>query len=235
MHGLSNTALIDLGDSGRSGSPVERGLLLLAAALPGEDAADLAALSIPRRDAALLAWRHQAFGPALPGVADCPACGVALEFDFDGRDLLAAAAASPEPDCVHIGGQRFRLPNSRDLLAVAAVADPGQATRRLLAAWRLDAGPAESRSDAWLADAEAALAAHAGASDTRFELGCESCGHAWEAPFDICSYFWEEIERRAQALLDDVHRLALAYGWSESAILALSDARRAAYVTRCET
>jgi hypothetical protein len=233
MLGLSNASLLELCDIGRSRSPVERALLLLAAALPGEDRAALAELSIPRRDAAVLAWRHRALGPELLGFVDCPECGAELEFDFDAGALLASAPAV-EPESVRIGEQRFRLPNSSDLIASAKMDDPLHATRRLLQSCCLDSGAGEGWSDEWLADAEAAMSSHAGASDTRFRFDCETCSHAWEAPFDICAYFWEEIERRAQALLDDVHRLALAYGWSEAAILAMSEVRRAAYVARCD-
>jgi len=237
MLGLSNAALLELCDSGRAGSPVERALLLLAAALPGEDRATLAELSIPRRDAAVLAWRRAALGPELPGFVDCPRCREELEFDFDADALLASAPAA-EQQAVCIGERRFRLPNSTDLIATAAIADPQGATRRLLQSCCVDDGDGggddEAWFDEWLAEAEATLSVHAGASDTNFHFDCGSCGYAWEAPFDICAYFWEEVERRAQALLDDVHRLALAYGWSETAILAMSDARRAAYVARCD-
>jgi hypothetical protein len=31
-----------------------------------------------------------------------------------------------------------------------------------------------------------------------------------------------------------VHRLAIAYGWDEQHILQMSDARRAAYLERCD-
>jgi hypothetical protein len=74
MLGLSNAALLELCDKGRAGGPVERALLLLAAALPGEDGATLAEISIPHRDAAVLAWRRAALGPGLPGFVDCPRC-----------------------------------------------------------------------------------------------------------------------------------------------------------------
>ena len=39
-----------------------------------------------------------------------------------------------------------------------------------------------------------------------------------------------ELEAQAKRLLRSVHVLASAYGWSESEILALSEARRDAYV-----
>jgi hypothetical protein len=171
--------------------------------------------------------------PACQASSTARAAREGLEFDVDADALLASARAA-EPQAVRIGEWHFRLPNSSDLIATAAIDDPQRAARRLLQSCCLEGGADERWSDDWLAEAEATLSSHAGVSDTSLHLDCESCGHSWEAPFDICAYFWEEIERRAQALLDDVHRLALAYGWSESAILALSDARRAAYVARCD-
>ena len=208
-------------------------MLLLAAALPDEDGAALADLDIPRRDATVLAWRRRALGPALPGVVDCPRCGEALEFEFDADALLAAAPAA-EPQTLRIGERSFRLPSSRDLIAAAAFDAPADATRRLLQSCCLDAGADETWSDEWLAEAEETMATHAGASDTTFRLHCEACSHDWDAPLDICAYVWEELEQRARGLLDDVHRLALAYGWSEAAIIAMGDARRAAYLARCD-
>jgi hypothetical protein len=233
MLGLSNAALLELSDRGRHATPVERALLLLGAARPGEDPATLAELSIPRRDAAVLAWRHRVLGSELPAYVECPHCREQLEFHVDADELLDSAIDA-EPPAIAVGERRLRLPNSGDLLVAATIDDPRGATRRLLQRCCLDAGADEAWSDEWMQAAEAAMSSHAGASDTRFELDCESCGHAWQASFDICAYFWEEIDLHARALLDDVDRLARAYGWSEGAILALSDARRAAYLARCD-
>jgi len=233
MWALSNRMLLDLWESGRRGSPIDRALLLLAAADPKHDRAALAEISIPRRDAAVLALRCRALGRTLPGVVDCPRCSERLEFEFDGETLLASAtSATPEP--IRIGALRFRLPNTGDLIATSAIADPQRATRQLLQSCCLDASGDKEWPDELLAQAESGLSAHAGAANTRFHFDCEVCGHAWDALFDICAYFWEELEARAQVLLDDVHRLALAYGWDEQRILALSDVRRDAYLARCD-
>jgi hypothetical protein len=51
----------------------------------------------------------------------------------------------------------------------------------------------------------------------------------------VAAFVWEEIEACAARLLDDVHVLARAYGWSERAILALPEMRRAAYLERVAT
>jgi hypothetical protein len=59
---------------------------------------------------------------------------------------------------------------------------------------------------------------------------CPVCGHAGQTLFDIAGYLWEEIRTQAQRLLHEVHALARAYGWREGDILALSAARRRAYL-----
>ena len=41
---------------------------------------------------------------------------------------------------------------------------------------------------------------------------------------------WAELEAVARRLAMEVHTLASAYGWSESEILSLSDARRRLYL-----
>ena len=44
------------------------------------------------------------------------------------------------------------------------------------------------------------------------------------------AFLWAEIHAWAQQLLRDVHTLAIAYGWSETEVLALPAARRRAYL-----
>jgi len=233
MRPLSNTMLLELWESGRGASPIERALLLLAAADPQRDRAALADISIPRRDAEVLALRCHVLGSTLPGFVDCPRCGKRLEFDFDAGTLLEPATPATS-DPIRIGERCFRLPETGDLMAVSAIADARHATRQLVQRCCLDASGGDEWTDESLAQADAGLSAYAGAADTRFHFDCEACGHAWDAHFDICAYVWEELDARAQVLLDDVHRLALAYGWDEQQILALSDARRDAYLARCD-
>jgi len=48
-------------------------------------------------------------------------------------------------------------------------------------------------------------------------------------PLDIVAFFWEEISAKANRLLEEVHTLALAYGWNEMDILSMSVRRRQFY------
>ena len=61
-------------------------------------------------------------------------------------------------------------------------------------------------------------------------LSCPDCGHCWDVPFDIVSYFWGELHVWAQRVLREVHTLASAYGWREADILGLSPLRRELYL-----
>ena len=66
--------------------------------------------------------------------------------------------------------------------------------------------------------------------EIRFRMQCPACSHSWTALFDILSFFWAEIDAQARRLLDVVHLLARAYGWSEAEIRDLSTARKNYYL-----
>jgi hypothetical protein len=233
MQALTDMALLGIWDRGQDRSPVDRGLLLLAAALPKLDAECRADLSIGERDAAILRLRQVTLGRQLPGCAVCPRCGERLEFELDAEHLLAELP-QPAPRELNLGGGlRFRLPSSRDLATAAQAGDVDEFAHKLLQLCCVDP-PAisESPPGALLADIEARLASE-DLADIQLRFDCIACGEAWAEHLDIVSYFWEEIGRRARRLLDDVHWLAVCYGWTEGQILALSDARRDAYLQRC--
>jgi hypothetical protein len=67
-------------------------------------------------------------------------------------------------------------------------------------------------------------------ADIQMAVACPSCGNQIEAVLDIVSFFWSEINAWACRILREVHTLALAYGWQESEILAMSPIRRQIYL-----
>ena len=67
-------------------------------------------------------------------------------------------------------------------------------------------------------------------ADVQLDISCPFCGWNWQASFDIVAFLWTEIEARACRLLQDVHVLARAYGWSEREVLDLSPLRRELYL-----
>jgi hypothetical protein len=234
MQALTDSSLLDIWERGQGRGPVERALLLLAAALPALEDDVRTEISIGERDAAVLRLRHATFGSHLPGEMSCPACNGQLEFQLEAENLLSGLPARTEREFTSAGGLRFRLPNSRDLLTVAHCENAAEAARKLLQRCCLNPRTEEDWSPALLAEVEGLLTRFEDAADIELQFNCASCGHAWADHLDVCGYFWEELKQRAERLLDDVHRLARAYAWDEQRILALSDARRAAYLARCD-
>ncbi|HEX8227698.1 MAG TPA: phage baseplate protein [Chloroflexia bacterium] len=231
--------------------PARRALLLLGAACPDLTPGALEELPIGRRDARLLTLREWTFGPRLVSLAQCPRCGERLELDFSVSDIRAPGADEEQPPqelLLDSEGYevRFRLPDSRDLLALADEGPPeqegegdahlGEAQRFVLA--RCVAAATHNGEDVPAGDLprsviEAVAACMAQADpqgSVRLDLECVACGHKWDIGFDIVSFFWAEIHAWAYRLLREIHVLATAYGWHEADILAMHPARRELYL-----
>lgn len=241
---LSAALLLQVWEWGQVEPPVRRAMTLLSAACPQRSPSELASLSIGRRDALLLELRERTFGRRLTVTTRCPKCAEQLELDLLADELRAASgaaktvceAAENPPLTAAWGDWRvtFRLPASQDLLALPP--DGGDPRAALLARCLLTTrqgedprGPGDLPEEA----AAAVLAAMAQAdplAEIRVTLACPGCAHRWKPVFDPLSFFWEEIGSWAAGILQEVHLLASAYGWSEGEILALSPWRRRAYL-----
>ncbi len=221
-------SLIACWELGRRRHPLDRALLLYAAAAPGEDPDTLADRPLGRRNAALLGLRRSLFGDALKSCVDCPECAERLEFTLS-ADALLERAASHALTHAQVGDRRLRLPTTRDLACVANETEETHAARKLLE--RLTEGPADEL-DCTDEQLTRAFDAADPCMDLTLDLSCPACNHAWSAPFDVPAYLWEEIDVRARRLLDEVHALASTYCWSEQEILSLSENRRRAYLER---
>jgi hypothetical protein len=250
MRILSNHQILAAWESGRAVERTRRGLLLAQLASPTQRPEELARMSVGRRDRMLLDLRRLTFGPTQEGVTICPACGDHVEFSFS-LDTILSAANGNEADssgselwvrCDEFECQ-FRLIRADDLDA-AARAESVEAARQCLirrcvnrvirgGVEEFSAGPGTSE----LALPEEVVARIAEAmdqadplADLRFDTQCPACGHRWSDRFDVLTCLWQEIESRGRRLLEQVHVLAGAYGWSEMQILELSASRREHYV-----
>ncbi|HEX3350142.1 MAG TPA: hypothetical protein VHS58_18790 [Acetobacteraceae bacterium] len=227
---LSGAALLAAWERGSAAPPPDRPLALLHAA--GLAETEAAALPLAARDLALLSLHTRGFGATLISFAACEACGDRLEFTLP-ADAVAATLRAAEPACTlaHEGGTlRLRMATARDVADAAAATDLDAARRLLLArcAEATDTAlPADLR-DAALARLEAMHET----AEISLALACPACGARLAIQFDIASFLWAEIRHAARRLLDEVHELAWAYGWPEDAILAMSAARRLAYLHR---
>jgi hypothetical protein len=218
-----------------------RGAALLALAEPGADERALAALPLGESARRLLGLHARWFGRRLACACECPVCGVAVEADCDAaalRDAAPAVDGAPAPMTLveHGCSVRFRLPCLLDI-AHAARAGDAPAARRLL----LERCVLEARRDgapcaaAELPDAvTAAIAATMEYADPLADIGlalqCPACGAAWTATLEPARFLLAAVEDAAREVMQDVHLLARAYGWTEAETLALGHARRRAYI-----
>ncbi len=240
MRALSASELLDVWEHGFGRAPAEQALVLLAAACPDLSPDQLASLSIGQRDAHLLTLREWTFGPRLQGLVICPACGERLELDLRTTDLHVGAkpAGQSGPFSLEAGGYtiQFRLPDSTDLVASAQDDDVAVLRRRILDRCLLSIrtgekdAPLSQLPEEVIGAVVAKMAEADPQADMIFSITCPACGHAWQALFDIGSFFWGEVTTWGYRLLYEVHLLASAYGWSEADILAMSPWRRQCYL-----
>jgi len=220
-----------------------RALKLLAFAFPKRSHNDLERMCIGERDALLLMLREQTFGSRLFCLAVCPGCNERMEVAFSVKDILVdPAIRAAEVLSVAVSGYevQYRPVYSQDLISIAGIEDPTMARsilldRCILAVRRNDENISEYLSaDELPADVLSAVVDGMEQADpqadVQLSLTCSSCGHEWQASFDIVSFFWSEIDNWAHRILRDVHTLARAYGWNESDILEMSPLRRQIYL-----
>lgn len=220
-----------------------RALTLLSAAYPAATRGELEALSVGRRDDLLLDLRARLFGRWLECLADCPACYEPIEISFSVAEVRGAAPqGAPPPLTLLADGYALALRpvDSTDLAAVAHLRRAGNAAGALLARCLLAAAyygepvavdelPAEL-----LTAAEERLEQADPLARLELALVCPVCGHSWAITFDIVSFLWAELDAWARRALREVHALAMAYGWSEADILAMSPSRRQIYLELIE-
>jgi hypothetical protein len=235
MIALTPDRLLTVWERGARCHPIDRALLLFALAEPETPPERLADAPLGRRNAALLALYRAGFSDRVSAWVDCAACGSRMELE------LAAQLFPPVPEdfqlSLEVAGHRFHCPTSRHLARINGVSDPETAARRLFfaCAESPDTLPEDEPALTELLDAiDAAMDDADPWADMSLAIRCPACGHEDTAALDLADLLWEEIESRVGHLIDDVHSLALAYGWSERDILSISETRRAAYLTRVQ-
>jgi hypothetical protein len=230
--------LLKVWEDSQTVHPLDKALNLLCAAFPDTARERLAELSIGERDAYLLKLRVLTFGSKLNCFAECPACEEQLEFVVQIEDLLLLSESNEKEHEFEMDGifVQYRMPNSLDLAEVGNCEDLDTA-RSLLVQRCIVQVTRDGSSENWSelpALIKTKLAEHMAKqepqADIELTLNCPACAHNWQTVFDIVSYFWTEINAEARRLLYDIHILALAYGWRESDILAMSETRRLFYL-----
>jgi hypothetical protein len=237
MPGLDPRHLLEIWEDGSVQGPVSRAVILLAA-IRGEQVATAAEVDVGTRDVHLAKMLAEIAGTVVPAIADCGRCGALLDVPVDLTAICALPVHEPGEALTAAAGDRrvsFRLPTSRDLLALSGL--PAAAARRALLARCLGLTPGSLTGDHAGPLGEAVeeameVAAPAGAVDLMVQ--CPGCGAGMSLPLDLPELLWAEIEAQVSEVLEDVHALAAAYGWTEADVLALTPMRRAAYLAMAD-
>lgn len=240
MPPLNAVALLTAWEGGILKHPIERALLLLAAAFPDKRYDDWARASIGERDTHLIALREALFGNSFESVAICPQCGERIELTFTTTDIRTQGSALPNTSeglrvesCDYV--VQCRLPTSVDLLEITRSTAP-DAPDVLLKQCIIEARHGGSAADPdALPDEVLRIVAEQIASadrqaDVQVEIACPACRNCRSMVFDILSYLWNEVDDWAQRLLHEVHAMASRYGWSENEILTMTAQRRQWYL-----
>ena len=238
MRSISSSEILETWEQGLAQSPIQHGLALLALANPEASPEELARLSIGERDGALLTLREQVFGPRLVCLTACPSCAERLEMALSVEDIRAKPSDHDAELKMSMDGieVKFRLPKSLDLLAIEDNQDVTRARQILVERCILDVYrngekmSVDQLSNKIIEAIEERMTEADPQANLHLDLTCPECGNKWQAAFDIVSFFWNEINVWAQHVLQEVHVLASAYGWSEREILAMSSLRRQVYL-----
>jgi len=234
MRTLSQLELLELWERGAEQRPVERSLALLSRAYEE----DPAQLTWGECSARLFRLRALMFGEEISALAKCPRCGESLEITFQIPADHETGAARQQALALSAHGYEasFRLPNMLDLRSSQPAADQDEAQRTLLQRCLLSlsfAGktvPADELPEEMIMAISQAMAGADPDAEVSLPLHCAQCQFAWSEDFDIESFFWAEIQAWSRRMLNEVHQLAAAYGWSEAEILQLSPLRRHVYL-----
>lgn len=238
MRAPSAAELVRVWELGQGKTSWQRGLLLLAPLFPNATFRALSATSLGTRNAHLLALREHLFGSMMKAIVRCPHCAERMEFSLSVGTFLSGTPSGGDSAYertftldVEGGAIRYRLLCSDDLAAVAqpstSALETALAMRALVA---VDDGV--ELTPAALDAVGDAIVTSDPLSDIRLALDCASCHQEWVSPLDVASFLWTEIEGEVHQILEDVHRLGTAYGWSEAAILTMSARRRREYLLR---
>ena len=244
MERLTSQQILAIWELGNKQAPSQRALTLASYTEPAASQEILAQLPLGLRNQKLLQLREQLFGQEMACVLPCPQCSQLLEFNLNTQQLIHTVNtdfAMPLQASIDGFELSYRLLTTEDLQMVLVGIDyhDYDVLEQALLPRCLLTISHEGKTCGYQdlpATTKQAFIKQLEQSDplaeVKLDLVCPNCQNAWQGLFDIVSFLWDELAQQAQRLLAEVHQLALAYGWSEQAILALSMTRRQYYLAR---
>jgi hypothetical protein len=177
---------------------------------------------------------------SLPAQCSAPACGESMELELDLADFNAADTAATfacQPDATN--EVRVRLPTGADQIEWlnTAVDDADALQRAMATRLVIDVNGRPVSPDwhvppAWIDAVAGALEQHDHSTDLELQTRCPGCDQAMTITFDLEARLLAQLHTQQRELMDQIHRLASAYHWTETEILALTSPRRRYYLAR---
>lgn len=196
-------------------------------------------LCVADRQYMVLQWRIRNEKPVQWLSSECSHCQSFYDFHIDWRQLPFKPAGSTFPYTrAHTsqGPMLLRVPNGFDqewlALQRASSISPNDLKRafalRLVVSDSKDS--ANHLSEVDFENIELAVETVSPELSDCINTQCPECGHQQIVAIDL----YETLAKPAAGLLDEVHRIALHYHWSEEAILNLPKQRRKQYLSRLD-
>jgi hypothetical protein len=219
---------------------------------------NLRRLPVADRQYLLLKVREATCGTEVRVTLTCRSddCGKRMDVDFSTQDIPVKASIhkgplykvqlSPEARVVGEDGRQyedvvFRLPCGADQEEIGSMLerDEQRAAAMLLGrcvqrigSWEHPGLIGISRLPArTLMEIEKQIEQAAPAVELMMAGNCPHCGARFSLPFDLVTFFWDELQNSREQLLREVHYLAFHYHWSEQEIMAMPRPLRRRYVT----
>ena len=189
--------------------------------------------SVPRRRQGLIAIAHATLGDHVQALATCtaPDCRNPIELELGLASFLADA---PERVRLAVADTRLecRLPSGTDLAEWSREGfDACWLAARLVV---VDDGEPMEWTPARLDALAAALEAADPLAALTVAVTCPSCDAALDVTLDLEPLLLGALRAVARETLEDVHRMARAYHWSEAEIVSMPRDRRRAYLSRLQ-
>ncbi len=193
--------------------------------------------TVQRRLQALLALVVATNGPHSRSEIRCPKSGCAeiMEINLD----LTAFRQPSAPDSFRCSPEvgvelHLRLPRGSDQLVwlEGGIVDPTVMAKTLIQRGDETTAPDSPLPAQWIEPLETALEEHDSLTMLELEVCCPSCDAVSQVPFDLEALLLEALARAQSLLLDQFHRLARTYHWTEAEILSIPARRRADYLDR---
>jgi hypothetical protein len=184
------------------------------------------------RDYLMLQLRRLTLGDRVRAVLDCPACSSKMDLDFDvAQAPVEGHLQTALWHSLELSGRtlRFRLPAGADQEFVAGRDLTAAAEALFSRCVSFDPGqPLTPEEKAAVIDAMDNTAPQV---NIEVDLKCPECGNTFTTPFDMTSFFFDEMRIDSRQLFREIHSLAFYYHWSESEILGMVRERRRLYLS----